>query len=143
MNPENTKYLGEKYPLLYRGLRNPKERYGIRYGFECGDGWFKLLDVLSAKLEALIAATEPDEDGLRPYVHQVKEKFGGLRFYMDRRESEEMSEAIREAEKAAYQTCEGCGEPGTYRNMHWIRVACDACDAAYMKEQADRDAKYK
>ena len=44
MNPENTARLLNAYPLLYRNLRDQT--------FECNDGWFDLVDQVSADIES-------------------------------------------------------------------------------------------
>ncbi|MGB8477894.1 MAG: hypothetical protein WCE63_03510, partial [Acidobacteriaceae bacterium] len=51
-------------------------------GFEHGDGWFSLLWRLCEDLEPLVAEYE-SETGHQFKVVQVKEKFGGLRFYVE------------------------------------------------------------
>lgn len=55
---------------------------------------------------------------------QVKEKFGGLRFYYSGGD-----EYIRGLEKMAeamsYRTCEKCGAPGKPTEGGWIRTLCD------------------
>ena len=64
--------LVEKYPTLYSGYGGDITKTCMGWGMECDDGWFELLDELSEKLE--------------PYnvvASQVKEKFGGLRFYIE------------------------------------------------------------
>jgi len=61
-----------------------------------------------------------------PFVVQVKQKFGGLRFYMNF-ETKEMSAAIYEAEKRAQETCEDCGKPGVLRSGGWLETLCDNC----------------
>jgi len=90
-----------------------------------GDGWFKLLKELSEKLEPIFA---PYEEEYLHVVLQVKEKFGGLRFYLGwypAKEGEEIEAAIEEAEEKAWITCEVCGEPGVVRGGGWISVLCD------------------
>jgi len=52
----------------------------MRYGFEHGDGWFKLAWRLCEQLEQPIGASK-QESGCAFQVLQVKQKFGGLRFY--------------------------------------------------------------
>lgn len=61
-----------------------------------------------------------------PRAAQVKEKFGGLRFYMTHY-TDEMSALIREAEQKAEQTCEVCGVVGESRGGGWIKTLCDSC----------------
>lgn len=63
---------------------------------------------------------------------QVKEKFGGLRFYVDH-SNDTVDGMIAVAEAMSYQICEECGQPGKSNNKGWIRTLCDAC--RNMKEE--------
>ena len=107
MNKENTEKLLNKFPLLYEDLN---------WGFECGDGWFQLIWDLSLKLE-----------GERCKAVQVKEKFGGLRFYTDYL-SEKGWDYVCEAEEESYNICELCGKPGVLRKGGWMRTLCKDCN---------------
>ena len=72
-------------------------------------------------------------DGYRsshPKASQVKEKYGGLRFYMTCG-TDEIFDLIEKAEALSYKTCEECGEPGEERNTGWIRTLCDTCHKNY------------
>jgi len=78
-----------------------------------GKGWSTLIDTIY--------------DNLRPetYVMQVKEKFGGLRFYVGGATPEEF-EVIDKAEADSYTICEECGKPGILReDLGWILTLCD------------------
>ncbi len=100
------------FPRLYHRWqeRDMSQVWQTRQDFECGDGWFELLWQLSAQLEVLIAKLpNSEQDAYTPT--NIKEKFGGLRFYMTRL-TPEMDRAIREAERQSIHTCEQCGKPG-------------------------------
>ncbi len=58
-------------------------------------------------------------------VIQVKEKFGGLRFYINEGTSE-IHQRIAKAEIESMKTCEITGKPGKLRNdIGWYRTLCD------------------
>src|ERR1035437_5335219 len=104
-------------------------------GFAHGDGWFSLLWRLCEDLEPLVAALEK-QTGSRFDVVQVKEKFGGLRFY-----AHGTNDAIRQRIKAAglesTMTCELCGKPGQLFESPWLGVRCDECvQKSQLKKQA-------
>jgi hypothetical protein len=63
---------------------------------------------------------------------QVKEKFGGLRFYVSGGD-EYVRGLITMAESFSFRTCEDCGIPGTQRTGGWIRTLCDGCHTAKAK----------
>jgi hypothetical protein len=63
-------------------------------------------------------------------VAQIKEKFGGLRFYYDGGD-DEISGMVRMAEAWADTACEECGAIGKRRSGGWIRTLCDAHEAEH------------
>jgi hypothetical protein len=85
---------------------------------DCEEGWWPII----AQLDRDIAAIESDYE-----VHQIKEKFGGLRFYYAGGTGNDarIDELIAQAERVAAQTCELCGAPGRARGTRWIRTVCD------------------
>ena len=63
-------------------------------------------------------------------ILQIKEKFGGLRFYATG--SDSLQAAISEAEDQSYKICMDCGQPGTQTTKwngrgRWILTLCPAC----------------
>jgi hypothetical protein len=88
---------------------------------QVGPGWCGIVHRLVADLLEL---------GWDGEVFQVKEKFGGLRFYI-RDSTPAMSNRIFMAEGQSYRTCEQCGEPGVIRgDRSWILTLCDTCNVA-------------
>ena len=115
---------------------------------ECNTGWRQLYEPLLALCE-LKGVT----------VLQVKEKFGGLRFYAMGEKLEEVQKLIDAAESYSYRTCEDCGTSkvldhkpdadGNYRAIYaattgssktsgWIRTLCQPCREAW---DAKREAR--
>ena len=71
-------------------------------------------------------------------LHQVKEKFGGLRFYVGA-STPEMEKRIDQAEEESFQTCENCGEPGKGSNVgYWYLTLCETCHTARVAEREAR-----
>jgi hypothetical protein len=63
--------------------------------------------------------------GWNKEVIQVKEKFGGLRFYINEG-TDEIHQRIGEAELESMKTCEITGKPGKIRtDIGWHRTLCD------------------
>ena len=63
-------------------------------------------------------------------VQQIKEKFGGLRFYYSGGD-DEISGMVQMAESWAGVACEECGAIGERRGGGWIRTLCDKHEAEY------------
>ena len=60
-------------------------------------------------------------------VHQVKEKFGGLRFYVGGT-TDMFHNLIDDMENASYTICETCGNSGSLRTERsWVKTLCDDC----------------
>ena len=68
-------------------------------------------------------------------IAQIKEKFGGLRFYYDGGD-EYISGMVLMAESWAGHTCERCGNVGKQRSGGWIRTLCDTHEAEYQAKWA-------
>jgi hypothetical protein len=96
-------------------------------GFEHGDGWLDILWRLCVDLEPLVTEMER-AGGPKFEVLQVKEKFGGLRFYVNSRRNEAIRQRIGIAADESFHTCEVCGQPGTLREDRWIKTLCDEHD---------------
>jgi len=122
MHIDLDKLLCARFPNLYADRTRSIQDSCMGWGFECGDGWFGLLWELSETLEPLIADMEgPSAEW--PRAVQVKEKFGGLRFYMSH-ETDEMSAAIRRAEERSEAECETCGAAGSVVGGTWLTCLC-------------------
>ena len=130
MNKSNCARIFLACPIIFRGrLEGPQQNLMI-FGFECGNGWFELIFELSQKIET-IAKTMKDEgcsEGSLPIVVQVKEKFGGLRFYMSNRTGD-IPTLIAKAEEQSYQICERCGQAGKLsHDGGWCKTLCPECN---------------
>jgi RNA polymerase-binding transcription factor DksA len=66
------------------------------------------------------------------HSYQVKEKFGGLRFYIGGAEKE-IHDRITKAEAESYHVCEVCGEPGKLRQTGWVLTLCAPCYKEHKK----------
>jgi hypothetical protein len=71
-------------------------------------------------------------------VDQIKEKFGGLRFYYGGGD-EHISGMVTMAEVWAGRSCETCGNTGEHRGGGWIRTLCDEHEAEHQKKIEDRN----
>lgn len=86
-----------------------------------GPGWQPIIDTLEERLGQIAPGYK---------VVQIKEKFGGLRYYVALPQGsdwEAAQRAISEAEGLSLSTCEDCGAPGEQKGPGWIRTVCDPC----------------
>jgi hypothetical protein len=114
---------------LENGMHSNREPITNAGFFECDSGWYQLIKDLITDLIEL---------GWNKEVCQIKEKFGGLRFYINEA-SDEMHDRISQAEKESYETCEDTGQPGKLRTDlgWWVTL----CDAEYEKRLAEKIRK--
>lgn len=101
--------------------------FGKDFYFECMEGWYDLIDELCYNLSKM--------DGFENIiVNQVKEKFAGLRFYINYY-SVEMEKEINVTEEKSYTICEMCGNKGTLRKSSWLKTLCDKCNKVFYKKE--------
>lgn len=135
MNDEHTLKLYTDFPTLYRQHSLSMMETCMCWGFECEDGWFDLIYKLSKDLTDLDATVE---------ASQVKEKFGGLRFYtsgsgVSLATADKVFKLIDIAEDESYETCEQCGtKENVSQNKHgWIFTLCDDCRQKRKEEREE------
>lgn len=122
MTPELDALLYQKYPKIFAQRSLPMARTAMCWGICCGDGWFHLLDVLCEELQR-----QTDQRGA-PQLEatQVKEKYGGLRFYTTLA-SDAQEAMIDMAESLSERMCEECGAPGKRNDQKgWVTTRCEA-----------------
>jgi hypothetical protein len=112
------KRLTEKYPLMF------SQPYG---GVACGEGWWPIIEELCSSIQGHINWRNRQLVGPgipQVVVSQIKEKFGGLRFYYEGGD-EQVRGMVSMAESWAGKTCEYCGTPATKQTTGWIKTVCD------------------
>jgi hypothetical protein len=195
MREELDKKLCEKYPKIFADRHKSMTETAMCWGFECGDGWFTILDVLCGNIQwhidesrkdraramqynrVLKRALNGDSKGLEWYhtygdtekaiewakkttardiaepryepvpeevyqvvASQVKEKLGGLRFYVNGADKT-VENYITMAHSMSYRMCEVCGSPGKLRGHGWYYTACDAHTRGEdLNDEGDEDA---
>lgn len=138
MDEELEQQLADKHPEIFSVYREDTDEITsptpplALFGFECGDGWFDIIDSLCEVLEGF---------GVETTAVQVKEKYGGLRFYHDglRAEDEKRQEmaagAIQMAQNMSFNVCEICGGSGeVHQQDGWYHVRCESCLKAEREE---------
>lgn len=135
MTEEKDKALCAKYPKIFRNRRGDPRQTLMCFGFEHDDGWFDIIDTLchtiqhhldwKRGLDEFKSLSEEEWDECHQTVAvQVKEKWGGLRFYVSNCDGY-IDGAIALAESLSLRTCEQCGAPGRPRGGGWVRTLCD------------------
>lgn len=76
MDERLEKKLVEKFPIIFREYRGDPKKTCMSWGMSCGNGWFLLIYKLCRDITKLT-----ERKNIQVIAHQVKEKFGSLRFY--------------------------------------------------------------
>lgn len=115
-----------RYPAIFS---NDGPKAQCLFNFECADGWFTLIDAVCELIQHDINA-----NGTQFVASQIKEKFGGLRFYY-RQGSGYSSAAIDLAEFLSQYICEICGALGKPVSIFgWMQTRCPAHESMTIYE---------
>lgn len=119
---EFAKRMEERFPAMFVGA------YG---GFAIGKGWWHIIEALCANIQSHIDWQNRKEQVVAQVtVDQIKEKFGGLRFYYTGGD-DTIHGMVRIAEAWADSSCETCGDKGERRSGGWVRTLCDKHESLY------------
>lgn len=111
----------QEFPAVFQNVDNSSE-------YSLPSGWYNILYNLCEELTPILIEerSKITEDSEQPLfsVLQIKEKFGGLRFYyMMNTENRELYNKIQRlidiAEDKSYDTCQITGKPGTLCKKGW------------------------
>ena len=125
MKKEHDEYLCKVYPKMMVNRNKNMQETCMCWGFECGDGWFNILDQLMGNIQHHIDWKNRKEEVVpQVTVDQVKEKFGSLRFYFTGGD-EYIRGMATMAESMSGVTCEQCGNPGSTVGRGWLTTLCE------------------
>ena len=150
MRLELDKQLCEKYPKMMVNRNKDMKETCMCWGFECGDGWFNILDQLMSNIQHHIDWNNQNfEKGYKQYkqvaqvtLDQVKEKFGTLRFYYTGGD-DIIDGMVRMAESMSGVTCEECGNVGERRGGGWVHTYCTPCEEKRELARKKSDEEYE
>ena len=126
MNEKLDELLCQRYPKMMVNREKSMMETCMCWGFECGDGWFNILDQLMGNIQHHIDWKNKNGEVVHQVtLNQVKEKFGTLRFYYSGGD-DYIDGMVTLAESMSGVTCEECGLPGTQTQGGWIKTACAA-----------------
>lgn len=74
----------------------------------------------------------------RYWIEQIKEKWGGLRWYdIGYPEDSKIGEIVQEYEELSFKTCICCGKPAEWMSKGWISPYCTACADKSLEHKND------
>lgn len=130
---EFEKRMVEAYPKMFA------EPYG---GFAVGPGWWPILESLCGQIQHHLDWKNKKSEAVpQVTVDQIKEKFGGLRFYYSGGDAA-INGMVSMAESWAAHSCETCGAPGERRDGGWIKTLCDHHEAERQLKRKQSEEEY-
>lgn len=127
-----TKNMEERFPKMF------SSPYG---GFAVGAGWYPILETLCDNIQNHVDWKNRETLVVpQVVVAQIKEKFGGLRFYYDGGD-DYIRGLVSMAESWADRACETCGGAGKKRNSGWIRTLCDLHEEELQERKRTQEMK--
>ncbi len=128
------------FPEIFAQRSLPMTHTCMCWGFDCGDGWYDLIYKLCEQIQSYINNKNnsikfkidrgdlPKDTPRYPQLEatQVKEKYGGLRFYVDNSD-EYIDGLISMAEAMSYSICENCSNNGSPNGDGWVTTLCPEC----------------
>jgi len=126
MKKELDEKLCAKYPKIFVDRHADMRSTAMCWGIECGDGWYWLIDQLCNTIQRYINDNQHLQIA-QVVAEQVKEKYGGLRFYF--RGGDNLIEGmVWLAEHLSLHICETCGSTqNVSQSEGWIVTLCDKC----------------
>jgi hypothetical protein len=125
MRKELDEALCKKYPEIFRDRHGDMRTTAMCWGFECGDGWYNIIDAACAQIENRAYNNRLNSEKFHQVIAtQVKEKYGTLRFYYTGGD-DYVDGVVSMAEAISASTCEVCGAPGKLREGGWLKTLCD------------------
>lgn len=127
----NRQRIIRKYPNVFGCGTSPDDSNKLvrPVYWEFSYGWDDLIETLADLISKELERQKNPKNDLPFSVLQMKEKFGGLRFYVFSG-NDRISGFIDMAEAQSYKTCEVCGNKGTMCRMidaRWYRTLCPCC----------------
>jgi hypothetical protein len=126
MTQELDSKLCAKYPKIFADRNADMLQTAMCWGFECGDGWYWIIDNLCDSIQGYIDSNKHLNIS-QVVATQVKEKFGGLRFYYNG--GDQLIEGMSWlAEHLSLKTCEECGSKDNIgMTSGWLKTICRPC----------------
>jgi len=126
MDSHKTDALYERFPHLYRERTAPLKSSKMGWGFQCEDGWHKIIYEMSKKIEKI------SNDGeFAPAITEVTKNEDGTLHVEARNITPPIADLITAAQEASRLTCELCSYspaylrgPGSSQEGH---IACGRC----------------
>mgnify|MGYP003147238989 FL=1 len=126
MDSQKTNQLYERFPHLYRERTAPLESSGMPWGFQCENGWYKIIYEMSKKIEKISAEGEH-----APAISLVSRHEDGTLYVTVRNITPPVADIVLNAQEQSRLTCEFCAYTPAFlregKSAHAGHIACGRC----------------
>ena len=126
MDSQKTNELYEKFPHLYRERTAPLASSKMAWGFQCEDGWHKIIYEMSKKINKTSVEGE-----FAPAIIEVSRNKDGTLYVEARNLTPPVADIITSAKEQSRLTCEFCAYTPAFlrtsRGSHKGHIACGRC----------------
>ena len=126
MDSQKTNELYEKFPHLYRERTAPLESSGMGWGFQCENGWYKIIYEMSKKIDKI--STEGEH---APAISLVSRHEDGTLYVAVSNITPPVADIITSATEQSRLTCEFCAYTPAFlrttKGPHKGHIACGRC----------------
>jgi hypothetical protein len=126
MDSQKTNELYEKFPHLYRERTAPLESSKMAWGFQCEDGWYKIIYEMSKKINKTSVEGE-----FAPAIIEVSRNTDGTLYVEARNLTPPVADIITSAKEQSRLTCEFCAYTPAFlrtgKGPHTGHIACGRC----------------
>jgi hypothetical protein len=128
MDSQKTNELYKKFPHLYRERTAPLESSGMAWGFQCEDGWYKIIYEMSKQIAKISGDGE-----FAPAISLVSKHEDGTLYVAVSNITPPVADIVTRATEKSRLTCELCSySPAFLRNAANNlegHIACGRCVA--------------
>ena len=126
MDSQKTNELYEKFPHLYRERTAPLESSGMGWGFQCENGWYKIIYEMSKKIDKI--STEGEH---APAISLVSRHEDGTLYVAVSNITPPVADIVTRATEQSRLTCEFCAYTPAFlrttKGPHKGHIACGRC----------------
>ena len=126
MDSQKTNELYEKFPHLYRERTAPLESSHMAWGFQCENGWYKIIYEMSKKIDKI--STEGEH---APAISLVSRHEDGTLYVAVSNITPPVADIVTRATEQSRLTCEFCAYTPAFlrttKGPHKGHIACGRC----------------
>ena len=126
MDSHKTNELYEKFPHLYRERTAPLESSEMAWGFQCENGWYKIIYEMSKKIDKISTRGEH-----APAISLVSRHEDGTLHVAVRNITPPVADIVTAAIEQSRLTCEFCAYTPAFlrttKGPHTGHIACGRC----------------